>query len=273
MGKTHYWNDSEHKSKAFAFHTGAKALSCDTCGQEIKNNMLYSIGKRFLSMSDFDLGVSGSDIAHVKCVPDLKSKPLTSLLKGIDVTALKGYKDLPTKDKQKYVRASGVTVKNASDLEAKALPLENWVVVVTGLFDSPDILSLLTQNGARVVASVTGAVSHCICGKPGPAEFGGKTGPGSKKYKQCKKKRRPILSEEDLLGLINRTLSMKDILDAQLREKEEKKRQAAEKKKQKEAAAEKKKGKEKGGPGAKRKSSSNANVATRRSKRVRKGKP
>ncbi len=54
---------------------------------------------------------------------------------------------------------------------------------------SKELINQAIENlGGRVVQTVTLVTTHCLCGRDGVTEWGQKTGKGSQKYKDVKKK-------------------------------------------------------------------------------------
>jgi len=86
--------------------------------------------------------------------------------------------------------------------------LKNMNCIITGLFDPhkpQDIADYIIRNGGKISQNITGTVTHMILGKPGVIPpYNIKTGKGSKKYREAKKKKRiQTIEFEELQDIIN----------------------------------------------------------------------
>ena len=62
--------------------------------------------------------------------------------------------------------------------------------------------SLINSLGGEITTSVLKSLNYCICGTPVSTDYGGVSGPGSKKHKECKKiKSCTMLNEEEFFKL------------------------------------------------------------------------
>lgn len=66
------------------------------------------------------------------------------------------------------------------------------------------IESLISSLGGEITTSVLKSLSYCVCGTPVSTDYGGVSGPGSKKHKECKKIRGcTMLNEEAFFKLVD----------------------------------------------------------------------
>jgi len=90
----------------------------------------------------------------------------------------------------------------------KSTRLSDMNCIITGLFDPhepQDIADYIIRNGGKISQNVTGTVTHMVLGKPGEIPpYRIKTGKGSKKYREAKKKKRiKTIEFEELQDIIN----------------------------------------------------------------------
>ncbi|KAI9362445.1 hypothetical protein DFJ73DRAFT_573823 [Zopfochytrium polystomum] len=105
------------------------------------------------------------------------------------------------------------------EMKEEELPFHGRVFVCTGILKwaSATLARLIQRCGGKLVQAVSGNVTHCICGKDGLTEWGQKTGIGSVKYKECKKRKIPFLPEsavDEALAKLPKYLSHADQLNA-----------------------------------------------------------
>jgi len=76
--------------------------------------------------------------------------------------------------------------------ERTSIRLKKMNCIITGLFDPyepQEVADYIIRNGGKVSQNVTGTVTHMVLGKPGVIPpYNTKTGKGSKKYREAKKK-------------------------------------------------------------------------------------
>jgi len=262
-GSRRFWKESWHVGKRLAFATTAKT-TCDSCKTRLECHQLYSKGKRFLSTDQAAIPVSGSDVACLDCVygedydrPHItkppendeenliyKNKDLKTILSGEEVQSLPGFDNLTHDERINFVEASiGRSIDPEKDqelLKAKddtTLTCQGWICVLTGSFDTP-VSRLLVEQGAEIRPAVTNAITHCIVGQAAPGAFGGKSGPNSTKTKEAKKRKKCILNEQEFTAIVlDKTLTMNQLMEARRKEAEKQRQEAKEAAKKRKAAA------------------------------------
>jgi len=120
-------------------------------------------------------------------------------------------------------RGAGGAAKAFADVS-----LEGKTFVVTGDFDRGrfGVEAIITKLGGKVVQSITKSTSFLLLGRKGEGQFGTKTGPGTQKHKDAKKKKIPIVDEAwlveqdtqeepiDIAGLWDRIVAAKEAIKA-----------------------------------------------------------
>ncbi|KAJ3042892.1 Poly [ADP-ribose] polymerase 2 [Rhizophlyctis rosea] len=89
------------------------------------------------------------------------------------------------------------TATNPADLTALQYPFRGMVFCSTGIlkWSNYAISSIIERLGGRYVGQYSSNVTHCLCGRDGRNEWNQKTGKGSTKYKECKKRKLPFVDE------------------------------------------------------------------------------
>ena len=105
-------------------------------------------------------------------------------------------KELPKKAKPTVAKKKKKETPKKMD-EDKLVSFEGKTFLITGEFDMGKygLQSLITNHGGTIVTSVTKSLGYLVCGKSGTTAYGGKTGKGTKKYKEAKKLKKPIVDE------------------------------------------------------------------------------
>jgi len=124
--------------------------------------------------------------------------------------AKKAKKARPTTAKQPAKKAKLTTAKQQKSMKTPPKIQNNDEVddeelisfvgktfLITGEFEMGKyaLQNLITSKGGKIVASCSKSLGYLVCGKPGTTAYSGKTGKGTKNYKEAKKLRKPIVDE------------------------------------------------------------------------------
>lgn len=112
-------------------------------------------------------------------------------------------------------KAKTAAAKDPASESSSSTPLNQWRVVLTGDFPDKALLeAMLKQHGATITSAVSGKTTHLILGYSGVNEHGKKTGMGSSKHQAAVEKNLPILSEQQVVGIMQGTLTEEGVMEA-----------------------------------------------------------
>jgi len=185
------WEDSWHEMETAEWAMTKDSIICDECDEVIDSGELYSIGER-QCCCDAPVPVYGIDRVHFYCTDDGKEVKRTAIDKGEDpFVALASFRD--------------EIIKQHPNILATEQAFTGITAIITGEFPSSKeyYKGLIEKNGGFVRDNINAATTHMIVGEPGITPYGQKTGKGSKKYAEGKKKKLVIVD----LNWINNGIS------------------------------------------------------------------
>jgi hypothetical protein len=183
-GSMEYWRNTWHEEDGAEWAIAKAQINCDQCDCWIDVGELYSIGER-MCYCDAPMPVHGIDRVHFYC---------TDSGKNVKDTAIQAKED-PDAALMKWKYE---IIEQNPTINAKEQAFTGLVAIITGEFPSSKEFykGEVEKNGGFVKDNISPATTHMIVGASGVTQYGQKTGPGSKKYAEGKKKKLIIVDRK-----------------------------------------------------------------------------
>ncbi|KAJ3041429.1 hypothetical protein HDV00_009409 [Rhizophlyctis rosea] len=214
IGDIVHYKDTYHESeKVFFPH---KPLTCDECFKTIEPGTLASEGTReWYPDAPYQLTHPTTDIVHYEHYFKEQYGPIRDQIRTRP-HEIKGWVHLSDVEKRDILtKLFGYTDETEIQTSlSHTPPFTSLTLILCGEFprSKEDLTSHIESRGGMVVQTVTAKTDLCVLGEDGTTAYGGKTGKGSKKYKEVKKRKVPVVSGEWLEGALEFDGSVADVV-------------------------------------------------------------
>ncbi|KAJ3051790.1 hypothetical protein HK097_007194 [Rhizophlyctis rosea] len=207
IGEEVRYDQTYHVNDHFLFLRTTRP--CDECFQPIPAGHLASEGTReWWPDAPYQLTHPTTDIVHVNCYIRENDEDLSAQLHS-EPHQIRGWSYLSPDEKRGFL-IDTLKWDDEAKIAASVSIVPPWhgiTVILCGEFDrgKDSVTAEIERLGGIVVQAVNGNTNLCILGRDGTTQYGQKTGKGSKKYKEVKKKKIAVVGIEWMEGASKQT--------------------------------------------------------------------